>query len=62
MWQASLKDVQVMLSLESYIHECGFDERRIHLLEARASRINGCAYCFDMPTKDARANGEPSTL
>ena len=29
-----------------------------HLVEIRASQINGCAYCIDMHTKDARAAGE----
>jgi len=29
-----------------------------HLVEIRASQLNGCAYCIDMHTKDARAHGE----
>ena len=29
-----------------------------HLIEIRASQINGCAYCIDMHTKEARAHGE----
>jgi AhpD family alkylhydroperoxidase len=29
-----------------------------HLVEIRASQINGCAYCIDMHTKEARAAGE----
>ncbi|MEP7246572.1 MAG: carboxymuconolactone decarboxylase family protein [Gammaproteobacteria bacterium] len=29
-----------------------------HLVKIRASQINGCAYCIDMHTKDARARGE----
>jgi AhpD family alkylhydroperoxidase len=29
-----------------------------HLIEMRASQINGCAYCLDMHSKDARAGGE----
>ena len=48
MWQASPKGVPAMLALESFIHECGFDERLIHLLKIRASQINGCACCFDV--------------
>jgi AhpD family alkylhydroperoxidase len=30
----------------------------LELVKLRASQINGCAYCVDMHTKDARANGE----
>ena len=34
------------------------DRKLFHLVEIRASQINGCAYCIDMHTKDARAAGE----
>jgi AhpD family alkylhydroperoxidase len=30
----------------------------LELVKTRASQINGCAFCIDMHTKDARANGE----
>jgi AhpD family alkylhydroperoxidase len=30
----------------------------MHLVKMRASQINGCAYCLDMHSKDARAEGE----
>ncbi|MBJ7595861.1 MAG: carboxymuconolactone decarboxylase family protein [Candidatus Dormibacteraeota bacterium] len=36
----------------------GFDPRLRELVRIRASQINGCAYCIDMHTKDARAVGE----
>jgi AhpD family alkylhydroperoxidase len=36
----------------------GFDQRLRELVRIRASQINGCAYCIDMHTKDARAIGE----
>ena len=35
-----------------------FDHRLRELVRIRASQINGCAYCIDMHTKDARAVGE----
>jgi AhpD family alkylhydroperoxidase len=35
-----------------------FDARLRELVRVRASQINGCAYCVDMHTKDARAIGE----
>jgi AhpD family alkylhydroperoxidase len=34
------------------------DHSLFHLVEIRASQINGCAYCIDMHTKEARAAGE----
>jgi AhpD family alkylhydroperoxidase len=47
-----------MMGLEKYISECGLDHGLILLLKMRASQINGCAYCIDMHSIDARANGE----
>jgi AhpD family alkylhydroperoxidase len=35
-----------------------FDHRLRELIRIRASQLNGCAYCIDMHTKDARAAGE----
>ena len=49
---------KAMLELEKYISGCGLDHKLIHLLKMRASQINGCAYCIDMHSKDARALGE----
>ncbi len=50
--------LQHLLALEKYIAESGLDEKLIHLLKMRASQINGCAYCLDMHSIDARAAGE----
>jgi len=36
----------------------GVDKRLFHLIKIRASQINGCSYCIDMHTKEARAAGE----
>jgi AhpD family alkylhydroperoxidase len=49
---------KAMLALEQYLSGCGLDHKLIHLLKMRASQINGCAYCIDMHSKDARALGE----
>jgi len=38
--------------------QASLDRRLFALIEIRASQINGCAYCLDMHTKDARAAGE----
>ena len=50
--------IHVMLGLERQIRQAGFDEGLLNLVRMRASQINGCAYCLDMHSKDARANGE----
>ncbi len=50
---------RAMLALEAYVHNhSGLDESLLNLIKTRASQINGCAYCIDMHTKDARALGE----
>jgi AhpD family alkylhydroperoxidase len=50
--------LKALLSLEKYLAECGLDKKVIELLKMRASQINGCAFCIDMHSKDARAAGE----
>jgi AhpD family alkylhydroperoxidase len=47
-----------MFSMEQYIAGSGLDHKLIHLLKLRASQINGCAYCINMHTQDARKHGE----
>ena len=49
---------EAMSALERYLHRCGLERSLIELVKLRASQINGCAYCIDMHTKDARAGGE----
>jgi AhpD family alkylhydroperoxidase len=56
--QFSQPALQAMLALEQYLTGCGFDHKFMHLLKLRASQINGCAYCIDMHSIDARAAGE----
>jgi AhpD family alkylhydroperoxidase len=40
------------------LDQAGIDPKLRELIRVRASQINGCAYCIDMHTKDARAVGE----
>lgn len=47
-----------MRGLEAYVRQCGLEPRLLELVKTRASQINGCAYCLDMHTQDARARGE----
>jgi AhpD family alkylhydroperoxidase len=47
-----------MIHLDNAVKRSGLDEDLLDLLLTRASQINGCAYCIDMHTKDARRRGE----
>jgi len=56
--QASPHGVQAMLQLERAVRDSGLEPKILELIKTRASQMNGCAYCIDMHTKDARAGGE----
>lgn len=47
-----------MFELEKYLANSGLERSLYELVKLRASQINGCAYCIDMHTKDAREAGE----
>jgi len=50
--------LKAMLGLETCIARGSIERPLIELVKMRASQINGCAYCLDMHSKDARAAGE----
>ena len=50
--------VAALRQLETYVRGSGLEPTLLELVKLRASQINGCAYCIDMHTKDARAHGE----
>ena len=56
--QVSPGALGAMFGLERYVGESGLEHSLLHLLKLRVSQINGCAYCVDMHSKDARAGGE----
>lgn len=49
---------RAMIGLERVVHESTLEVALLELVKIRASQINGCAFCLDMHTKDARAAGE----
>ena len=49
---------QALLALQHAVETSGLERSLLELVKIRASQINGCAYCIDMHTKDARAAGE----
>jgi len=50
--------VKAMMGLEQYVRASGLEHQLLMLVKLRASYMNGCAYCVDMHTQDARADGE----
>ena len=44
--------------IESYLRRSGLSPSLTELVKMRASQINGCAFCLDMHSKDARKHGE----
>jgi AhpD family alkylhydroperoxidase len=57
-FRASPKAGQAMLALQAFVNDSGLEHPLLELVKMRASQINGCAYCLDMHSKDARAAGE----
>ena len=52
------KAYQVLAATQAYVDHCGLERPLLELVKLRASQINGCAYCLDMHSIDARAIGE----
>jgi AhpD family alkylhydroperoxidase len=57
-WKVAPGAVHAMMALEKYVQDCGLEVSLLELVKMRASQLNGCAYCLDMHSKDARAAGE----
>jgi AhpD family alkylhydroperoxidase len=47
-----------MSGISKYLSACGLESSLLNLVDMRASQLNGCAWCLDMHSKDARAEGE----
>jgi len=54
----SPKALQAMMGLQTYVNHSSLEHSLLELVKMRTSQINGCAYCLDMHSKDARAAGE----
>src|SRR2546428_12366891 len=57
-WKVAPETLTAMRAVETYVRQSSLEESLLELVRLRASQINGCAYCIDMHTKDARASGE----
>jgi AhpD family alkylhydroperoxidase len=56
--QAAPDTIKALLALETQVQSSGLEQSLIELVKTRASQINGCAYCINMHTQDARKHGE----
>jgi len=57
-YQAAPEAMKAMMALENQIQSTGLEKSLIELVKIRASQINGCAFCINMHTQDARKRGE----
>jgi AhpD family alkylhydroperoxidase len=57
-YKASPEAIKALVALEVAIGKRGLDPMLVNLVKLRASQINGCAYCVDSHSSDARKAGE----
>ncbi|MCJ8206312.1 carboxymuconolactone decarboxylase family protein [Pseudomonas sp. RGM2987] len=57
-YTASPDALKAMLALETAVSKLGLEKSLLELVKLRSSQINGCAFCIDMHTADARKDGE----
>lgn len=56
--EAAPEAMKLMVEMEKYIASTEIDEKLRELVKVRASQLNGCAFCLNMHTADARKKGE----
>lgn len=59
-YSVSQETMAPLIALEKSVAESGLEHLLIELVKIRASQINGCAYCLQLHTRDARRMGETS--
>lgn len=57
-WKIAPEGLGAFRALQTYVDGCGLEHSLMELVKTRVSQLNGCAYCIDMHTKDARIAGE----
>lgn len=50
--------IKIMMEMEKYTKKSAIERKLRELIKIRASQINGCAYCINMHTTDAKKMGE----
>ena len=54
----SMQSLKPLFALGAQVEASGLEHALLELVKMRSSQLNGCAYCLDMHSKDARAAGE----
>src|SRR4051794_39414863 len=57
-FQVAPETMKALGALETHVQDTGLEKSLVELVKTRASQINGCAYCINMHTQDARKHGE----
>lgn len=57
-YKASPAASKAMIALDTAVNQLGLEPLLLDLIKLRASQINGCAYCVDLHSSDARKKGE----
>ena len=57
-YQAAPDTIKALRALEAQVQASGLEQSLIELVKTRASQINGCVFCINMHTQDARKQGE----
>ena len=57
-YQVAPDTIKALSALEAQVQASGLEKSLIELVKTRASQINGCAFCINMHTQDARKQGE----
>jgi AhpD family alkylhydroperoxidase len=57
-YQVAPDTIKALMALETAVRGTGLEQSLIELVKTRASQINGCAFCINMHTQDARKHGE----
>ncbi|AXI61943.1 alkylhydroperoxidase [Pseudomonas kribbensis] len=57
-YSASPKAMKAMIALEALTSSLSIEAPLLHLIKIRASQLNGCAFCTDMHSVEARRAGE----
>ena len=50
--------MKILLKLKAAVDECGLEPGLIRLVNLRTSQVNGCSFCVDMHSREAREHGE----
>jgi len=60
-YHAAPDTIKALSALEAKVQASGLEQSLIELVKTRASQINGCAFCINMHTEDARKRGETNS-